>query len=113
MISKILINAAGPWINEIVKDIIKIKSKKTIRLVKGSHIIINKLYEQEVAFTLQNEDKRIIFVIPYKDKFSLIGTTEVEVTSPENPKINEEEIQYLIKSVNNYFLKQIKHKRYN
>ena len=105
--SKILINAAGPWINEIIKDIIKIKSKKSIRLVKGSHIIIKKLYDEEVAFTLQNEDKRIIFVIPYKDQFSLIGTTEVEVESPENPKINEEEIQYLIKSVNNYFIKQI------
>tara|TARA_B110000438_G_scaffold122693_1_gene119770 strand:+ start:112 stop:1266 length:1155 start_codon:yes stop_codon:yes gene_type:complete len=105
--SKILINAAGPWINEIVKDVIKINSKKSIRLVKGSHIIINKLYEQEVAFTLQNKDKRIIFVIPYKNKFSLIGTTEVEVTSPENPKINEEEIQYLIQSVNSYFVKQI------
>ena len=67
--SKILINASGPWINEVVKDILKLPSKKTIRLVKGSHIIINKLYEQKVAFTLQNEDKRIIFVIPYKDKF--------------------------------------------
>ena len=106
--SKILINAAGPWINEIVKDIIKIRSKKSIRLVKGSHIIIKKLYDEEVAFTLQNDDKRIIFVIPYKGKFSLIGTTEVEVESPDNPKINEEEIQYLIKSVNNYFIKQIK-----
>jgi len=108
--SKILINASGPWINEVVKDILKIPSKKSIRLVKGSHIIINKLYEQKVAFTLQNEDKRIIFVIPYKGDFSLIGTTEVEVDSPENPKINEKEIQYLIKSVNNYFIKQIHHK---
>jgi glycerol-3-phosphate dehydrogenase len=105
--SKILINATGPWINEVVKDIIKIKSKKSIRLVKGSHIIIKKLYDQEVAFTLQNKDGRIIFVIPYKEKYSLIGTTEVEVKSPENPKINEEEIKYLIKSVNNYFIKQI------
>ena len=105
--SKILINAAGPWINEIIKNILKISSKKCIRLVKGSHIIINKLYDQEVAFTLQNDDKRIIFVIPYKDKFSLIGTTEVEVDSPENPKINQEEIQYLINSVNHYFIKQI------
>ena len=105
--SKILINAAGPWINEIAKNILKISSKKCIRLVKGSHIIINKLYDQEVAFTLQNDDKRIIFVIPYKDKFSLIGTTEVEVDSPENPKINQEEIQYLINSVNHYFIKQI------
>ena len=105
--SKILINAAGPWINEVVKDIIKIKSKKSIRIIKGSHIIIKKLYDEEVAFTLQNEDKRIIFVIPYKEKYSLIGTTEVEVKSPENPKIDEEEIKYLIKSVNNYFIKQI------
>ena len=105
--STILINAAGPWINEVVKDIIKIKSKKTIRLIKGSHIIIKKLFEEEVAFTLQNEDKRIIFVIPYKDKFSLIGTTEVPAESPEAPSIDEEEIEYLIKSVNNYFIKQV------
>jgi len=105
--AKILINATGPWINEVIKDIIKIKSKKSIRLVKGSHIIIKKLYDEEIAFTLQNEDKRIIFVIPYKGKYSLIGTTEVEVKSPENPKINEEEIKYLIQSANNYFIKQI------
>ena len=105
--SKILINASGPWINKIVKDIIKIESNKSIRLVKGSHIIINRLYDEEVAFTLQNDDKRIIFIIPYKNKFSLIGTTEVEVDSPDDPKINEEEIQYLIQSVNNYFVKQI------
>ena len=105
--SKILINASGPWINEVVKDILKLSSKKSIRLIKGSHIIINKLYEQKVAFTLQNVDKRIIFVIPYKGDFSLIGTTEVEVDSPENPKIDVDEIQYLIDSVNNYFIKQI------
>ena len=105
--SKILINATGPWINEIVKKVIKLNSKKTIRLVKGSHIITKKIYDQEVAFTLQNEDKRIIFVIPYKDKFSLIGTTEVEVNSPENPIIDDNEIKYLIESVNKYFIKQI------
>ena len=105
--SNILINASGPWVNEVIKDIIKIPSKKSIRLVKGSHILIKKLYQQEVAFTLQNDDKRIIFVLPYRDKFSLIGTTEVEVDSPENPKINQEEIQYLINSVNHYFIRQI------
>ncbi|MDC0194932.1 glycerol-3-phosphate dehydrogenase [Alphaproteobacteria bacterium] len=105
--SKILINATGPWINEIVKKVIKVDAKKTIRLVKGSHIITKKIYDQEVAFTLQNKDKRIVFVIPYKDKFSLIGTTEVEVYSPENPTINENEIKYLIESVNKYFIKQI------
>ena len=56
---------------------------------------------------MQNEDKRIIFVIPYKDEYSLIGTTETEVFSPENPKIDVSEIDYLLNSVNKYFIKQI------
>ena len=105
--TKILINASGPWINETLKKNIKIKSKNKIRLVKGSHIITKKLYKKDVAFTFQNTDKRIIFVIPYKKKFSLIGTTEVEVKSPENKEISKKEIQYLIRSVNNYLEKQI------
>ena len=106
--SKVLINASGPWVNEVVQDIIETSSKKNIRLVRGSHIIIKKLYEEEVAFTLQNDDKRIVFVLPYKEKFSLIGTTEVEVFSPNNPQIDQNEIDYLISSVNNYFKKEIK-----
>ena len=105
--SKILINASGPWINETLNKNIKIKSKKKIRLVKGSHIITKKLYKENVAFTFQNNDKRIIFVIPYKGKFSLIGTTEEEVKSPENKGISKKEIRYLISSVNNYLKKQI------
>ena len=105
--SKILINAAGPWINEIVNNVIKANKNKSIRLVKGSHIIIKKLYDQEVAFTLQNDDNRIVFVIPYKNVYSLIGTTEVDVNSPDNPKISNEEKIYLINTINNYFIKQI------
>ena len=105
--SKILINAAGPWINEVVNNVIKINANKSIRLVRGSHIIINKLYEEEVAFTLQNEDNRIIFVIPYKKKYSLIGTTEVDVKTADNPAISVEEKIYLIKTINDHFVKQI------
>jgi len=105
--SKILINAAGPWINEIVNNVIKANKNKSIRLVKGSHIIIKKLYDQEVAFTLQNYDNRIVFVIPYKNVYSLIGTTEVDVNSPDNPKISNEEKIYLINTINNHFIKQI------
>ena len=108
--SKVLINASGPWINETLNKNIKIKSKNKIRLVKGSHIITKKLYKEDVAFTFQNTDKRIIFVIPYKKKFSLIGTTEVEVKSPENTVISKQETQYLIRSVNNYLKKQISKK---
>jgi len=105
--SKVLINASGPWINETLHKNIKIKSKKKIRLVKGSHIITKKLYKEDVAFTFQNKDQRIIFVIPYKGKFSLIGTTEVEVKSPENKEISKSEIKYLINSVNEYLKKEI------
>ena len=64
--------------------------------MKGSHIITKKLYKEDVAFTFQNKDERIIFVIPYKGKFSLIGTTEVEVKSPENKGISKTEIKYKI-----------------
>ena len=105
--SKILINAAGPWINEIVNNVLKINAKKSIRLVRGSHIITKKLYDEEVAFTLQNEDNRIVFVIPYKAEYSLIGTTEVDVDTPDNPAISNEEKIYLINTINNHFIKQI------
>ena len=105
--SKILINAAGPWINEIVNNVIKINTNKSIRLVRSSHIITNKIYDEEVAFTLQNDDNRIVFVIPYKDKYSLIGTTEVDVNTPDNPSISDEEKIYLINTINNHFVKQI------
>ena len=105
--SKILINASGPWINETMKNIIKVNSNKKIRLVKGSHIITKKFYKEKIAFTLQNDDNRIIFVIPYNEKFSLIGTTEIEVNSPDENKIDQFEINYLIDCVNKYFVKQI------
>ena len=105
--SKILINAAGPWINEIVNNVIKVNSNKSIRLVRGSHIIVKKLYEEEVAFTLQNDDSRIVFVIPYKNEYSLIGTTEVDVNTPDKPKISNEEKIYLINTINKHFVKQI------
>ena len=105
--SKILINAAGPWINEIVNNVLKINAKKSIRLVRGSHIITKKLYNEEVAFTLQNEDNRIVFVIPYKGEYSLIGTTEVDVNTPDNPSISNEEKIYLINTINNHFINQI------
>ena len=105
--SKILINAAGPWINETVNNVLKINAKKSIRLVRGSHIITKKLYEDEVAFTLQNEDNRVVFVIPYKGEYSLIGTTEVDVDTPDNPSISNEEKNYLINTINNHFIKQI------
>ena len=105
--SKILINAAGPWINEIVNNVIEVNANKSIRLVRGSHIITKKLYNEEIAFTLQNDDNRIVFIIPYKNEYSLIGTTEVDVKTPDNPLISNEEKIYLINTINHHFIKQI------
>ena len=108
--AKVVINATGPWINEVNNNLLKIKSSKKIRLVKGSHIILNKIYDQKIAFTFQNNDKRIVFAIPYKDKFTLVGTTEIDVEKPDNPKITENEIDYLLKCINKYFVKNINKK---
>tara|TARA_Y100001970_G_C14236275_1_gene861985 strand:- start:2422 stop:3573 length:1152 start_codon:yes stop_codon:yes gene_type:complete len=105
--SKVIINATGPWVNEVASNIIKIETPRSIRLVKGSHIITKKLYNDNVALTLQNSDKRIIFVIPYKKDYTLIGTTEVEVKKPNNSEIDKEEINYLLNAVNLYLNKPI------
>ena len=103
--SKILINATGPWINNVQNNIINIKTSKKLRLVKGSHIVIKNRYANQYGLTLQNDDKRIVFVIPYKNNTSLIGTTEVEVKNPEDNLIDDNEIEYLLSATNKY-LKQ-------
>ena len=97
------------WVKESggVDRLAEINAKKSIRLVRGSHIITKKLYNEDVAFTLQNDDNRIVFVTPYKQEFSLIGTTEVDVNTPDNPSISDDEKIYLINTINNHFIKQI------
>ena len=105
--SKVIINASGPYVLDVLKNIIGIESKKKIRHVQGSHIITEKLYVGEQAYLLQLSDKRIIFLIPYLDKFTLIGTTDHEVKTYDNPEITDIEKNYLIKSVNKFIKKEI------
>ncbi len=76
--ARVLVNAAGPWVAKFIKQQLELESEQQIRLIKGSHIILPRLHEQTHAYILQNEDKRIIFVIPYLGKFSLVGTTDQE-----------------------------------
>ncbi|KGP64458.1 glycerol-3-phosphate dehydrogenase [Legionella norrlandica] len=100
--AKCLINAAGPWVQSIAK-LTQTPIEKEITLVKGSHIIIPKLYEGNHAYFLQHDDQRVIFVIPYHG-FSMVGTTDVRYTGDLNQvQISEQEIDYLIKLVNSYF----------
>ena len=105
--SKVIINASGPYVLDVLKNIIGIESKKKIRHVQGSHIITEKLYVGDQAYILQLSDKRIIFLIPYLDKFTLIGTTDHEVKTYDNPEITDIEKNYLIKSVNKFIKKEI------
>ena len=100
--SKILVNASGPMILDSFQNVFKETSNYEIKLIQGSHIITNKLYEGSHAYILQQSDRRIVFIIPYIEKYSLIGTTELEVDSPFNPQITPEEESYLLDCVNKF-----------
>lgn len=103
-----VVNASGPWVAHLFSQALAIKSPQNVRLVKGSHIVVPQLHDQSEAYMLQNKDKRIVFVIPFEDDFSLIGTTDVEYSGdPANVKISDEEIEYLLTISNSYFKKKI------
>lgn len=109
--AKVLINATGPWVNQFIKESLRTESKEKIKLVKGTHIILPKLYEGNHAYLLQNKDRRVIFVVPYLNHFTLIGTTESNYTGdPKFVKPEIAEIEYLCDSVNQYFHKHINRK---
>lgn len=101
--SKVLINAAGPWADEILNTHLEFAAKRHITWVKGSHIIVNKINPTSNALILQNKDKRVIFIIPYLNQYSLIGTTDVNYQgNPRDVRISESETSYLLESVNHY-----------
>lgn len=107
--SRALVNAAGPWVEKLFDKTIDVKSPQNVRLVKGSHIVVPRLHDQPEAYMLQNEDQRIVFVIPFEDDFSLIGTTDVEHKGdPGQVKISQQEIDYLLDITNSYFKQDIK-----
>jgi len=100
--SRTLINAAGPWV-ESVSEQAGIRNQYKISLVKGSHLVVPRLYEGEQAYLLQHEDKRVVFVIPYHG-FTMIGTTDVLFAdSPDKLAISADETEYLLDLVERYF----------
>jgi glycerol-3-phosphate dehydrogenase len=103
-----LINAAGPWVSRLFVEAIEQRAPKQIRMVKGSHIVVPRMDIGEQAYILQNEDGRIVFVIPYEDEFSLIGTTDVDYQGdPSAARISAEETAYLLTVVNDHFRQQL------
>ena len=106
--AKGLVNAAGPWVEDVLQRAANASQDRGVRLIKGSHIVVPKLYEGEHAFMLQNPDRRIVFAIPYEHDYTLIGTTdEPWQGQPGKAQISSEETDYLCETVRRYFAKAI------
>lgn len=102
--SRALVNACGPWVADFLRDGLQRQPRHGVRLVQGSHVVVSRLYAGEQAYILQNEDRRIVFVIPWLEHFSLIGTTDRDYRGdPAEARIAEEEIDYLLAVVNQHF----------
>lgn len=106
--AKALVNAAGPWVAQFIKQDLQLKSPYGIRLIQGSHIVVPKLYEGDKAFIMQNDDRRIVFAIPYLDQYTMIGTTDREYQGdPSKVQITQAETDYLLEVSNAHFKKQL------
>jgi glycerol-3-phosphate dehydrogenase len=101
--ARILVNAAGPWVLDVL-HLAGLTTHAALRLVKGSHIVVPRLYPGDHAYLLQNDDRRIIFVIPFEREFSLIGTTELAFSGdPATARVTEQEVAYFCDAVARWF----------
>ena len=103
--ARCLVNAAGPWVMDLIGRA-GIATASRVRLVKGSHIVVPRLFDGGHAYILQQPDRRIVFAIPYEDRFTEIGTTDVPVAKPEDAGCSPEEVDYLCRAVNRYFARK-------
>ena len=106
--ARALVNAAGPWVTDVVGRVAGQNSSHSVRLVKGSHIIVPKFWEGRHAYLVQNSDKRVIFINPYQNDLALIGTTDIPYEGrAEDVTADASEVDYLIGAVNRYFKRQL------
>ncbi|KAA0585012.1 glycerol-3-phosphate dehydrogenase (plasmid) [Azospirillum oryzae] len=106
--ARALVNAAGPWVREMIAKRTGVTVDKSVRLVKGSHIVVRKMFEGEHAYIFQNDDRRIVFAIPYERDFTLIGTTDLDYSGdPGAVAIAPDEIAYMCRAVSRYFAKPV------
>jgi glycerol-3-phosphate dehydrogenase len=102
-----IVNAAGPWVADLLNQRLDTPATAGVRLVKGSHIRLPRLWAGDQAYILQQDDGRVVFALPYGDEASLIGTTDVPVARPEDAVVTEAEVAYLCAAANNYFVRQV------
>jgi glycerol-3-phosphate dehydrogenase len=102
--AKALVNSAGPWVSQVLAQVVGDNNPAKIRMVKGSHLIVDKLYDHDRCYIFQNGDGRICFAIPYEQNFTLIGTTDEDHTGdPGKPEISDAETDYMLHAVSEYF----------
>jgi D-erythritol 1-phosphate dehydrogenase len=102
LLARGLVNATGPWVKQVHDEVSHKPGRASVRHVKGSHIVVPRVHKEDHAYILQNADQRIVFVIPYQNDFSLIGTTDIQVEEFEKPAISRDEIDYLCEIANAY-----------
>ncbi len=106
--ARAVVNASGPWVKRILTDQLDRDIPQNVKQIKGSHIVVPRLFLGDHAYITQNDDKRIVFLIPYERDFTLIGTTDVEIAGvQEPPRISDDEIDYLCRAANRYLAKPI------
>jgi glycerol-3-phosphate dehydrogenase len=106
--ARCLVNAAGPWASHFLQTSVHRPSEKSVRLIKGSHIVVKRLFDHPYAYIFQHPDGRVVFAIPYEHDFTLIGTTDIEYHGDTNKvAIDQEEIAYLCELSSRYFQKPI------
>ncbi|MEO7825571.1 MAG: glycerol-3-phosphate dehydrogenase, partial [Allosphingosinicella sp.] len=105
--AKAIVNAAGPWVAEILNRRLAETSENRVRLVKGSHIVVPALWDGDQAYILQQADGRVVFALPFRGGFTLIGTTDIPVERPEDAAITAAEARYLCEAADRYFTRQI------
>jgi glycerol-3-phosphate dehydrogenase len=105
-----VVNAAGPWVGDVLHGTLKSNQQGNVRLVRGSHIVTKGLFEHGKCYFFQGTDGRIIFAIPYETDYTLIGTTDVDHDDPsQKPVCTTQERDYLINFINAYLVKPITH----
>ena len=106
--ARVLVNAAGPWVGQVLSKVAGSNAPARVRMVKGSHIVVPRLYRHERCYVFQNADGRICFAIPYEDDFTLIGTTDEEFSGdPGAAAISSGETEYLCAAVSAYFRRPV------
>ena len=106
---RLIVNASGPWAQDILGEKLRLNIKDSVRLIRGSHLVVKRQFGHDKAYFFQGKDGRIIFAIPYEQDFTLIGTTDVDQNLPKTkPICTDDEQDYLLKFASEYFKIPIK-----